>query len=368
MDNEIEETSEDLTVGVMPANTQLLSNLIESDDELAKDISYLMGGVECYKDINQRTSFPFSYSNEAIAFDSGKVLARVIAYLRNMIKDLFNGSLAGSLAIESLISRAERILLDGRTVRRNHTNREFIIDTRIANLSVNYKPISDSQQLLIQLKTFNEVAKSIYNYLTYSVFIGFDSLIKFDPFTDDIDLLAATLQTSSPAVLANDVRFNNKGFSINSPQLLGCQQIVIANRNPDGAALEQILSCALSLQPSSKDPYDLPELIRYDKFSLSLEQSLVREVISAATLLSSYNTINRRATRRNRLELINTRLTEISHKVTDDLDPATTATLRNYIRILETYTGWISSPFVGLMALAQRNLTAVLNVCEGNTK
>lgn len=361
--NEVEE----FAVGTIPGNTQLLSNLSEESDLLSQEISYLMGGVESYRDINRRSNVEIAISKEDYSFNLRALIDRILRYLTNLAQDIFDGSAAGALAIEATISRAERMLTNSRTQRRNHQKTTFLIGTRIANLSVRYKPIEDPQFLLSQLKILGTTLRSVLTYLTQSVFNGFQDLIGFDPLTGDIDQLARKLQSSAPSVLGGDNRFVNKGYAIYSPQLLGCQQVVIANARPDGAALEQILGCQMTIENAAKDPLTLPQAIAYSKFGITLEQSLIREVVEVANILSSTNTLSRRSLRRSRLKLINDRLATLGKQLNDtEIDEGTQVQIRNYIRILEVYSGWMSSPFVGIIALTHRNLSAILNVCEAN--
>lgn len=367
MDDEIKD--EGLVVGTVPGNTQELSNLIESDNELAKEISYLMGGVENYLDRNSRVRMPYVITREDFSDEIKSIIERILKYLSNLVKDIFDGSTAGALALEGVITRAERVLTDGRSMRRNHNKADFVIDTRVANLCVRYRPIVDPQQLLMQLKILNTTLRSVFTYLTHSVFVGYESLVRFDPLVGNIDELAAGLVSSSPAVLAGDARFTNSGFKISSPQLLGCQQVVITNMKADSAPLEQILGCYMSLMTAEQEARAVPESIKYDKFGLSLEQSLVREVIATATSVGNFNTLNKRSIRRSRLALITNRMTDLSRQLdTGGYSEEQMLTVRNYIRVLEAYSGWIGSPYVGLIALTHRNLTAILNVCEGNAK
>lgn len=367
MDDEIKD--EEFVVGTVPGNTQELSNLIESDNELAKEISYLMGGVEKFHDCNSRIRMPFVITREDFSDEIRSIVERILKYLTNLVVDVFDGSTAGAIAIESVITRAERVLTDGRSLRRNHNKKDFVVDTRIANLCVKYRPIVDPQQLLIQLKILNATLRTVFTYLTHSVFVGYESLIRFDPMVDNIDDLASNLLSSSPFVLAGDARFTNTGFKITSPQLLGCQQIVITNMKADSAPLEQILGCYMSLNTAEQEARPVPESIKYDKFGLSLEQSLVREVINTATAIGNFNTLNKRSIRRSRLTLITNRMTDLVRQLDNgEYDEEQMLTVRNYIRVLEAYSGWIGSPYVGLIALTHRNLTAILNVCEGNAK
>lgn len=353
----------------IPGDVPVLSELMENDPEMAKEIVYLMGGVESFRNVNRSTRFPLSISVEEGNYNIKAVIEKIIGYLVSLLEDIFSGSTAGALAVEGVVSRAENTLLNSRTARRNHQKNEFIIDTRIQNLSVRYRPISDPQQLLIQLRILNGVVKAVFTYLTHSVFSGFNDLIAFDPTRDNLDDLANKLVSSAPSVLKGDSKFINNGFTINSPQLLGNQQIVINNRRPDAHALESILACNMALQTAEEQPREIADNIEYRKFGVSLEQSIIREVIDIATTLSNYNTLNRRTIRRNRLKLITQRLNNLNTTVdSGEATEETILNIRNYIRVLEVYSGWVSSPYVGLIALVHRNLTAVLNVCEGNAK
>jgi len=175
------------------------------------------------------------------------------------------------------------------------------------------------------------------------------------------------MQGSAPSVMTGDAKFTNNGFNITSPQLLGCQKVVVTNRRPEGSALDQVLGCMMSLDTAEQEVRTLPEELKYDKFGLSLEQSIVREVISISSMIININTLNRRTIRRNRAKLITGRLDYLNKRIEQEqLNEEQVVDIRNYIRVLEVYAGWISSPYVALIALAQRNMTAVLNVCEGN--
>lgn len=364
-----EEKQDDIAVGMIPGNTQVLSDLMESDDELSKQISYLMGGVEHYHNHNQRTRFPLAISVEDASFDIKTIIERILKYLVNLTKDVFDGSMLASLAIEGVISRAENLLLDGRTAKRNHKTSNFVISTRIQNLSVRYKAISDPQQLLIQLKVLGRVVSAIMTYMTYTVYTGYEALINFNPLDESLDKVAGEILVSSPAILKNDILFKNNGYTIESPQLLGCQKLVVNNTRHDSSLFERALGASMALFTAESEPLPLPMMVKFDRFSLSLEKSLLTEVISVATTISKVNTLNRRTNRRNKLMLITSRISDMNRLI--DESPRTEGEVKNirgYISLLETYSGWITTPYVSLIALTQRNLTAILNVCEGNAK
>lgn len=364
-----EEKPEGLVAGMIPGNAQVLSDLMETDDELGKQISYLMGGVEHYHNLNQRTRFPLAISVEEATFDIKAIIERILKYLANLTKDIFDGSMLASLAIEGVISRAENLLLDGRTAKRNHKTNNFVISTRIQNLSVRYKAISDPQQLLIQLKVLGRVVSAIMTYLTYTVYNGYEALINFNPLNESLDKVAGEILVSSPATLKNDILFKNNGYTITSPQLLGCQKLVVNNTRHDSSLLEQVLGASMALYTAESEPLPLPMSVKFDRFSLSLEKNLLTEVISIATTISNTNTLSRRTNRRNKLMLITSRISDMNRLMDGSSHTESEVkSVRGYISLLETYSGWISTPYVSLIALTQRNLTAVLNVCEGNAK
>lgn len=358
---------EEVSVGVIPGNAQLLSELSEDNEELSKEISYLMGGVECYRNVNTRTSISNVIALEEFSTVLKSIIQRILKMLVNLADDVFDGSAAAAIAVEAVITKAENTLDDSRSKSRNRKIEGFTISTRIQNLSVRYKAISDPQHLLIQLKVFGDVVDIVLGYLTNGVFKNFDSLIRFDPLHDDIDVLAEQLKLSSPTSLNSNPKFTNKGFTINSPQLLGCQKIVITNSRPDGSALDNVLGSMMSLEMAEQDVYELPSSINYQRFGVSLEQSIIKEVIRVGEIISRHNTMNRRAVRRQRSKLVSDRLKSLLTLVENkDVSSEDSTKIRNYIRLLEVYSGWISSPYVGLIALSHRNLNAILNVCKNN--
>lgn len=351
----------------VPGNAKELSALMESDPLLEQEILYLSGGVESYKDRNQSTKFPLTFSLEESNSTMAKVIERILRYLQNMIKDVFDGSAASAVIMSKVHSRAEELAISARSAKRNSQKVEFTIDTRIQNLSVKYKPINDPQVLLQHLKVFNTIIGDIYRYLTVTVYGCFEDLIKFDPLTDSIEGLAASVVNSSPAQLMNTGRFINQGLQLSSPQLLGNQRIVVTNKRPDGSPLDKLLACNMTLENAEQEPREIPASIKYNRFGVSLEQSLIREVISVIQTLGQYNNLNRRSIRRQRMQLVVDRLAAIQ-KMADTVDAESSPNVHNYIRMLEVYSGWMMSPYVGMIALTHRNLTAVLNICEGNTK
>lgn len=354
-------------IDTVPGNAKELSDLMESDPLLEQEILYLSGGVESYKDRNQRTNFPITLSLEDSNSTLVKVIERILRYLQNMIKDVFDGSAASAVVLSKVHSRAEELATNSRFARRNSQKTEFEIATRIQNLSVKYKPISDPQVLLQHLKVFNNIIGDVYRYLTVTVYGCFEDLIKYDPLNGSIEGLAASVVNSSPAQLMNTGRFINQGLQLTSPQLLGNQKIVVTNKRPDGSPLDKLLACNMTLENAELEPREIPNSIKYNRFGISLEQSLIREVISVIQTLGQYNNLNRRSIRRQRMQLVVDRIAAIQ-KIADEVDTVTSQNVHNYIRMLEVYSGWMMSPYVGMIALTHRNLTAVLNVCEGNTK
>lgn len=353
----------------IPGNAKELSDLMESDKVLEEEILYLSGGVESYKNHNQRTRFPITVSIEEGGFELKRIIERILRYLGNMITDVFDGSAASAIALSQVYSRAEEILLHSRTARRSSQKPDFVIQTRIQNLSVKYRVIKDPQQLLQHLKVLNNVASDIYRYLTFGVFTCFNDLITFDPLKDDLEVLAQSVINSAPSTLSGNGRFQASGLQVLSPQLLGNQRVVIQNQRPDAGPLDRLLACNMYLDHAESEPRQMPNEVVFDKFGISLEQSILKEVVNTVKSIEQYNTINRRAMRRQRMEMVKGRIATLSASLEDvDIDEAMSNQIRTYIRVLEVYSGWMMSPYVGLIALTHRNLTAVLNVCEGNSK
>lgn len=349
----------------IPGNAQELSTLMESDKILEEEILYLSGGVEAFKNRNPERDGKRTLSLEVDGSEFIRLIERILRYLGKMIDDVFDGSAASAIALSRVHSRAEEILLNSRSVRRSTQKIDFDIDTRIQNLCVKYKPVKDPQVLLQHLKVLNNIVSDVYRYLTYTVWNCYQDVVQFDPRNDDFDELAASMINSSPVVLSGNGRFIPSGLQIRSPQLLGCQQIIIQDRRPDGSNLDRVLASNMYLEHAEAEPRPLPEKITYDRFGISLEQSILKEVIDIVSTIAKYNTVNRRAVRRSRMEQMRLKIRDLQ-QMTESVTHGEHFT--NYIRLLEVYSGWMMSPYVGLIALTHRNLTAVLNVCEGNSK
>jgi hypothetical protein len=363
------EYQEHPTEGVQ-ANPKVLSDLLEADDLLAAEILTLIGSVEHYRNDRHRSTKQFTLGLEAEE-EHGmfmRLLDSLITFLIRMVKDVTDGSMGLSINLAKIINRAEQINTTSRANRRTNKDGKFKIETRVSNLSINYKTINDPQRILMYLKSEDQIVRKYFRYQDEELLKIVPAIMSLRP-TDDraVEVLASLLSNVSPLGFAKVNGFSDRGSRLVGPHMLGNQQLIVLDKNPTGEFHEQLIGQEFLLQPSDAEPKIPPAYIEFDVFAKTIEQSILRQVIATATDLSSKTGVISRARRASRIGELVKYLERIRKDVASgayqgaDLQAAT-----NFILLLEAFDNWLVNPYLSLLSLMVRNMSAVLNVCEAN--
>ena len=363
------EYQEHPTEGVQ-SNPKVLSDLLEADDLLASEILYLIGSVEHYRNDRQRSTKQFALGLEADE-DQGlfmRLIDNLIKFLIRMADDVFNGSAGISLNLSKVVNRAEQINTASRADRRVNKDGKFKVETRIQNLSINFRTINDPQRILMYLKSVDQMVRKYFRYQDEDLLKIVPALISLRPNDPRaLDVLVNLLSNVSPVGFAQANGFNDQGSRLMGPHMLGNQQLIVLNKNPTGEPYEQLIGQEFLLQPSDAEPKSPPDYIEFDVFARTIEQSILRQVIATAEDLSARIGIMPRSRRSSRIAELVKYLDTIRRDITNgvykgsDLQSAT-----NFILLLEAFNNWLVNPYLSLLALMTRNMSAILNVCEAN--
>ncbi|ABY62988.1 internal head protein [Pseudomonas phage 201phi2-1] len=352
------------------AAPDVMSTLMELNPAIADEILELTHGIERYKNIRLLQPKLFELSLEAT--DQGSILSRMldalIRFITRFIRDVYEGTATLSFSLGKLHDRAELINTESRSMRRTNRSNEFKIDTRIHNLCVNYKPINDPQRLLMVLKTNNVLFKSYFKYQNVELPNIIPNIVNINPKRpDSVIALVELLSPVSPMAKASAMNFSGDQTSRASLQLLGNQRLHAMTKNPVGDVVDQLAGQEWLLLPASDDPKPLPPSITYPVFAATIEQSILREIVSATTDLESNFGIVSRNRRSMRVDDLTRYLERLRNSIlTKQYDAETEERAQQIIRMLEAYCTWLVNPYLNMMGLYIRNANAVLNVCDAN--
>lgn len=351
------------------AGPSVMSDLMEVDDALAKDILYLVNGIEHYRNPKHISHKGFSLSLEDE--NSGglsKLIDALIKFLIRMMDDLTEGTTAISLNLNRIVTRAEAINTSSRAERRVNKEPKFKIETRIPNLCVNFKPINDPQRILMYLKSVDVIIRKYFKYQEEDLLKVIPSIIQLDPAAPQhLDQLVAILNNVSPTAFANGSGFSNDGYRMVGSHLLGNQQLLVLSKNANSDPVEQLTGQEFILQPSDTEPKAPPDYLEFDVFARTIEQSILRQIIVTSTDLANRIGMLARMRRNGKvkdivkyLEVIRTGVAQGKYEG-EALQNAT-----SFILLLEAFNNWLVNPYLNLLALSCRNMSAILNVCEAN--
>lgn len=365
--NEIVELAPTTAVNAAP---DVMSTLMELNPAIADEILELVHGIEHYKNIRRYKPKEFNLGLEVE--DQSNLLDRLvdalIRFITRFIKDIYEGTATLSFSLGKVHNRAELINTESRTKRRTNRNDTFKIDTRVHNLCINYKPVSDPQQLLMLMKSNDTLFKNYFKYQNIDLPSVIPRLLATDPNSETsviglIELLAPV----SPMTVGTAFGFTGDGSSKVSIHLLGNQRLHVLSKNPVGDAVEQLVGQEWLLLPVSDSPKPTPPNITYNTFASTIEQSILREIINTTSALEANFGIvsrNRRASSVDDFTRYLERLRNgiLTGKYTGEALDRT----NQIVRLLEAYATWLVNPYLNMMGLYIRNANAVLNVCAAN--
>lgn len=349
---------------------EYLSDLLESGEQEAAKVLELLGSSEEYKSVRRELDnvLNLSYSNEDYKDVLLTLLDKIIQFLKSLAKSTSDGSLAMSITYERILMRVRRLFTETNVSSRHSKESSFAVKTRLQNLCVRYKPISDVQLLITSLKNLDNVSKTYFNYINNDILPAGNDIVTNIRSDKDLQEIVGKLERINPLNMANENSyFSDRGYRIESLHLMGNHQLTISNGRPDASGSDKLLGINVDLVTSEFDPLPLPEVINFEKFGITTQKTVLRLVESIATNLNKYTTISVRHNRQRNIDRLVTHITSIRNGVANTgIDSTQKELYDNYILLIEKYIDWLSSPYLGLLALSSRNLSATLNVCESN--
>lgn len=353
------------------AAPDVMSALMELSPEISDEILELVHGIEHYKNIRSVTApRQFSLSLENVDDPSwlSRAIDALIRFLTRFINDVVEGTATMSFALGKVANRAELINTESRTTRRTNRKESFTIETRVHNLCLNYRPVSDPQQLLMVIRSNDQVIKQYFRYQNVDLPETITNIIRIDPNSETAVLdLIDILTPVSPMARATQMQFMGSEGSLVSPQLLGNQRLHAMSKNPHGDTVEQLAGQEWLLMPASDNPRPIPPSITYNTFASTTEQSILRTILATTHDLESNFGIVSRNRRASRVEYLAKYLEKIRNlSIGSKLTPEAIARSQQIIRLLEAYCAWMVNPYLNMMGLYVRNSNAILNVCAAN--
>lgn len=346
----------------------LAEALANAKDNELEEIVDVIGSLEHYKEYEPISAEPFfTIGFENISETVVRIFDRIIAFIKRWIKVLADADFRLSVHTGLMSMALENIRTNMRTTSRSpKTSPHFLVTTRINNLCVNQKPISNAQMLLNSLTILNAVTDMYFNKHSESV------LRQVSPVTIAVGSqkkasdIANIIEPTSPLQSALVSVFRQQGEHVESPHLMGNHRLVITNEQAGSAdALSRIQGIRVKVVPSQLTQGDVPASIPFQYFDQNMAEAILAKCDGLLKLLGDSNTSARRHSRRQAMQALLASVERVNdeaqRKGIRDLDDA-----RNVVAVLETYISWIADPYTSFYAFIQRNIKAAMNVCEAN--
>lgn len=297
-----------------------------------------------------------------------KLIDSLIRFLKRFAADLFDGSAGMSMTLGRIHHRAEQINTESRARGRTNRGETFNIETRIKNLCINYKAISDPQQLLLLTKSTDPLFKAYFRYQNHELPAVIPSLVTVDPRDpESVIKVVELLSPISPIAKAAAMGMQGDNAGRSSVPLLGNQRLHATSKHSVGDAVEQLSGQEWLLTAVNDNPKPLPRSIEFSVFASTIEQSMLRQVIATVSDIEANFSIMSRNRRGIRIDDLLRYLERIRNAInTGQYDAESMTRANQIVNMLNAYNHWLVSPYLDLMSLYIGNSTALLNVCDAN--
>lgn len=357
------------TIEVFDDSPSALAKLLSKDETTATRVIELLGGFEEFKPF-VRDKELLDISNEDFKATLIAVIDRIIKFLDRVMEDLFDGSLAIGLTFDKILFRVEELSTLTRTTARRSREPNFSVKTRTQNLCVRYRPITEVQGLIANLKNLELISKSFFDYQNEQLIKAAFHIPQDVSNRQQLNDFARLLMSNNPVgMTTTNPLYTHRGFRHESLHLMGNHQLVITDQAPNTEDLERMFGISIKLDHSERDPLPVPSEINFQHFSPSIQVTVLRQIEKIAENMSRASGMNIRHRRKERIKAMSNTVKTIRNKLAADrVENTNEDVLRSFIEVLERYIDWLANPYLGLLALSARNLNAALNVCELNIK
>lgn len=342
--------------------------LAKANTDETAEILDLMGSLEHYRPYESIGDMPFFFTGmESVSDTIVRIFDRIIAFIKRWIKVLADAELKLSLQTALHHHSLENIRTNLRTTSRKPTNRPtFGVFTRVANLSVNYRPIKDATGLLNALTVLRTVADGYFTGHSAQVLGRVNQVVRAVNENKPAEYLASLMKEVSPVSTgrASYMCINAEEFV--SPHLMGNHRFVVTASNKHSSSpVDNVNGTRVKLAPSQLTPVESPSGIEFAYFDMGLTEAVLTKCDSILSILSNSNNGQGRHARRQALAALLSSVERINADIQrNGLTSEDEA--RETISVLESYISWIADPYPAFYAYVLRNVRAVLNVCESN--
>jgi hypothetical protein len=334
---------------LIEANPAQLARLLEADDESARRVLAYVDSVEAWKErvSTYQDLLPF-LGVEGFGETVLEWLKQLILAMGDLIKEFMEELTAGEMTAQWMIIEAQNLMTMSRD-RRSLKQVPFTVSTRVANLSIRYKPCKD-------------------NYCDHTLGPGIGGVLAVARNHGSAKELAdAMLQKSPRAMIGSVLKPMTDRNGVGSGHILGNARLVLSSPESEDP-VQTVRQTRLRVMPSDPNPPPMPTQAVFTPFNLSASDQCLKQVISLATLLKNHNTSSVRARRRDRLAEITRVMTQVTSQIQNATDDEIIRGYKQVVELLDQLSDWLSDPFMELYSLTCRNMRAAINVCNLNAR
>jgi hypothetical protein len=347
---------------------KLAEVLADSDETMTEEIIDLVGGLELYKPYESIGDTPFfSLGLESVSDTVVKIFDRIIAFIKRWIKILNESEFKLSLHTALHSHSLENIRTTMRTTSRmHHEDTRFQVSTRIHNLSVNYRPISNAIGLINALTILKHVANAYFDTHSDKVLSQVNRVVSGVTDQRTASFLAEQMAGASPLNISKEPIFRPNDLHVESPHLMGNHRFVITDNNiASSDAADRVQGIRVKLEPSQLTPAQLPNGVNFEYFDSPMTEAVLTKCDDILRLLADSNNGPRRHARRQAMNALLAAVERVNEE-TQRNGIRDEAEARKVVSVLESYIAWIADPYTSFYAYTLRNVRAALNVCEAN--
>lgn len=345
-----------------------LANLLGSDDETARRVLQYVEGIEDYQPRLQvlMDTLP-DLGLEGFTETVMEWLRAILDFIKDVMEDYMTEMGAAELSASWLRSESENLLIMSRD-RRNLKTGTLEIKTRVANLSLRYRPVKDIASLIIALRANETVCRTYYQYADQTLGHGISAMAAIARNGGSAEVLAQEMLNKSPRVLIGKLLqpLKDENNAWGSVPLLGNQRLVLVSPETDNAE-QSVKQTRLRIRTSELIPQPTAGVVTMPAFNLMQSDACLKQIISMADVLLSHNKGEARTRRRQRLLEITKAVDGIMARVNAG-DENQAAALKQTATLMQTLADWLVDPFMELYKLTCRNMRAALNVCDLNAQ